>query len=251
MMMTLSISESKDTAKQSTRLDESEIDLQSRQVTINSSNVKVISLENVAENKVHEKRILESHPRGSSEIPFTTALGMKVMNDPNSKQCAPLDRTSKTKVVNTESNHIDSCVAATNISGLFHEESRRSNVMNVVELENGPSVFLPKESSTSEFLSEEYIPSDVQPKQTRSSDLIYEEMASPVADEAKYIVSTDMDSVARIRMPGILSLEQKLQESQTSNDSFDPTIELESSTAIYPQKRNDNNKPVRENSEKS
>ncbi|VDI13621.1 Hypothetical predicted protein, partial [Mytilus galloprovincialis] len=280
MLMTLSTSESMDTANQTTLLDE----------------------------PVHGERILESHPDEStftaglsdgtsricdtaSESELTTAIPAEIktptepctnaLEDPNSKRCTPLERTRKTKAAETENHASSICVAATNTSVLFGEDKRKSDVG---ELVNSPlemfkkesSIFSeecissdvhPKQSISSDCLSDKGIPSEVQPNQSRSSDLIFVEMHSPGVYDGKSIDSTNMsvdgsisvetvlkietnrskDFVGKIKTHNVSFLEQQLPVSQSSNDYFDLKAKPELSTAIYKNKyKSKSNKPARE-----
>ncbi|CAC5377279.1 unnamed protein product [Mytilus coruscus] len=302
MMMSLSTSESFDTENQTTRLQESGKTLHDSEVSRNSGHVEVFLLENSAQSNVHEERISEIHPMEScdahdytftpcltdenshiydtvnesklqtvisAENSLSTVPDKNALDEPtNAKQSIPLKRTSKKIVVDTASRALGIRVAATNTPRVFPVKSRTSDVD---VFENRSTESLPNESSTEDVLSEESIPSDVQPKQRRSSDLNFAEMYSPGVNKATYFASTEYfastdvsvegsitvetaletnkskDSVAEIIMPVDSSLEQRLQVSQTSNDYFDLTTKHESSTAIYQNKdRSKSNKPVRE-----
>ncbi|VDI34649.1 Hypothetical predicted protein [Mytilus galloprovincialis] len=162
------------------------------------------------------------------------------------------DKNLHDSEISRNSGHVEALLLENSAQRKVHEERISKNVD---ELEHSRTEILQKEISTSHVLPEDDSPTDVQSKHRPSSDLNFAVTYSPGVDKAKYcasneyIASTDVsiegsiavetdleinkskNSAARVMMSGVLSLEQILQVSETSNDYFDVTTKQESRTS--------------------
>ncbi|XP_071181291.1 uncharacterized protein [Mytilus edulis] len=250
MMMSLSTCESLDTDNLKTRLLESDENLHDSEVSRNSDHVEVLLLENSAQRKVLEERILQIPPMESwdahdytitpclsnenahindtenesnlqtvilEEVNGLTVHGKNAFEEPtNAKQGIPLKRTRKTIVADTASHAHGVCVAAINTPRLCPEESRTSDVD---ELEHSPTEIPPKESSKSHVLPEEDSPTEVQSQQRTSSDLNFAETYSPGVDKALYFASTEYSASTDVSVEGSIAVETDLEINKSKNSA--------------------------------